>query len=87
MVYPKEFIDKCKKAYPNKPHLHDMLERGSQLVGRALSELETNSISTSIVLAATSLEELQNLARIKNERCALYGEWMGLYRDQILKNQ
>ena len=84
MVYPKEFIDKCKAAYPDKPHLHDMLNSGSQLVGRALSELETNSISTSIVLAATSLEELQNLAKIKNARCSLYGEWMAMYREQIL---
>jgi hypothetical protein len=84
MIYPKEFIDKCKTAYPDKPHLHDMLNSGSQLVGRALSELETNSISTAIVLAATSLEELQNLAKIKNARCALYREWMAMYREQIL---
>lgn len=83
MVYTQEFVQKCKNLYPNDTRLHEALNNGSQFVGRLLHEMETGYIKTSDVLKATSLEELQSMARLKDARCALYGEWLQMYHEQI----
>ena len=38
MKYPQEFIDRCKKAYPNWEKLHEMLESGNDFAGRYLDD-------------------------------------------------
>lgn len=73
--YPEDFKARCKIAYPDFQRLHELLDAGSELVGRILDESATGSLPVDTVLRATSLTELQALAALEKERRVLYNEW------------
>jgi len=81
-TYPQEFIDKCKKVYPDWTDLHTKLTEGWTFVGRYLDDARCGSISTKKILAATSLEELKEEARHCLESEHLYAEWCDIYEAQ-----
>ena len=80
LQYPKEFIEKAKRIYPNWTHLHELLDKGSPFVHRLLYDAQpSGNISIARVLNAESLEELQEFARLEEEKTALYIEWTKVY--------
>jgi hypothetical protein len=80
MEYPKEFVEKAKRLYPNWKRLHELLDKGSPFVNTLLREARpVNSISFAKVLNAKSLEELQEYAKLELERSELYLEWDTIY--------
>lgn len=80
MKYPKEFVDKAKRLYPNLTKLHELLNNGSPFVHRLLYDAQpSGNISLVRVLNAESLEELQEYARIELEKSELYLEWTAIY--------
>ncbi len=38
MIYPKDFVDKAKKAFPDWGQLHQWLDSNNPAVGRALAD-------------------------------------------------
>lgn len=82
MKYPQNFIDKAKRVYPNWQRLHELLDKGSEFVGRLLADSRPDGgISIAQVLNAETLEELQDFARNEQAKSELYSEWFVLYRE------
>jgi hypothetical protein len=78
--YPKAFIEKAKRVYPEWNSLHNLLDSGSQFVGRMLYEAQpSGQIAIVRVLNAESLEELQEYARNEVAKAELYAEWTAIY--------
>lgn len=82
MIYPEDFKTRVKKAYLNQEKLYQALDSGNVIVGRYLCKAVLPGISPDMILTATSLEVLQNQARIIKERTELYREWQKLYHAQ-----
>jgi len=78
MIYPEEFKKRCKEIYPWHKELPMYLEKGDRVVGRILKEGIPTGNYFDVVLKATSLEELKEIARIGKEREELYQEWKRL---------
>ena len=77
--YPKHFIDKAKRLYPNWQKLHELLDNGSPFIHGLLYEARPDgTISFARVLNAESLEELQEYARTEIEKEELYLEWLAI---------
>jgi hypothetical protein len=81
MIYPKEFIEKCKKLYPDWTKLHWMLDEGNTFVGRYLDDSSSTSIHINTVLFANSLDELKLKAQDMKEKLNLYKEWCEIYKE------
>jgi hypothetical protein len=80
MQYPKEFVEKAKRIYPNWNRLHELLDNGSQFVGRMLYDSQSSgTVPLVMILNAKSLEELQEYARNEQEKSSLYVEWNLIY--------
>ena len=75
MIYPEEFKKRCKELYPWHKELPVYLERGDRIVGRILAESMPTGICFDVVLKATSLKELKEIAEIGKKREELYKEW------------
>ncbi len=83
MFYPEAFKNRVKKVYPNWDELHRRLDSGDEFVGRYLDDSShSSSISIATILAATSLEELQEKAKVAQAKKELYNEWSKLYNEQ-----
>lgn len=82
MFYPEDFKNRVKKAYPNWDELHRRLDEGDVFVGCYLDDSCSTGISFETILSATSLEELNNKARVGQEKVAIYNEWCRLRREQ-----
>lgn len=83
MIYPEKFKAKVKKMYPDWKFIHNALDSGSALVPRYLYDSCSQGVSIERVLAATSLEELQDFAKVEKEKWALYNESYKIL-DQVL---
>lgn len=87
MEFPKNFVDKAKRLYPNWEKLHELLDKGSPFVHRLLYDAQpSGNISIVKVLNAESLEELQEYARTEIEKSELYLEWLVVY-DECRRNR
>ena len=82
MFYPEDFKKRVKETFPEIEKLHRNLDKGSLEVGLYLRS-RTVSISNDTILAATSLEELQKMAKVAKTRSNLYDEWCKLYNEQF----
>ena len=83
MFYPEDFKKRVKETFPKFEKLHRVLDNGSLDVGLYLRNLmQSASISNDTILAATSLEELQKMAKVAETRSNLYNEWCKLYNEQ-----
>ena len=80
MVFPKEFKEKVKRVYPGWETIQTFLDDDSELACRQLFDKCVSGISVDTILRASSLEELQNLARREKEKWALYRECVTLLR-------
>lgn len=79
MFYPEDFKNKVKEMFPDWKGLHRNLDCESVYVGQLL--YQDFSIPIDTILAATSLEELQRVAKAIKKREALYAEWCELYNE------
>lgn len=83
MFYPEDFKSRVKKAYPNFEKLHRSLDNGDEIVGRLLDDGSyPSTISLDTILAATSLEELQEKAKAIKVKLNLYNEWCDIVNSQ-----
>lgn len=85
MNYPKEFVEKVKKVYPNWKRLHEALDAGSYMVGRYLCDSTCDSVSLEKILDADNIEDLKETAKLASERNSVYTEWCKLYDIQVPK--
>ena len=76
MIYPKEFSDEVKKAFPDWIRLHNLLNEGSFLVGRALDDNRETGIPLDEVINATSLDDLKIEALKAQKINYLYHKWL-----------
>lgn len=72
--YSEDFKARVKKVYPDWERLHELLDQNNPIVGRYLYDSAKGYIESHAVLAATSLAELQELARKEEEKLNLYKE-------------
>lgn len=77
MFYPEDFKKRVKEMFPDWENLHRNLDCGSIYVGQIL--YADFSIPIDTILAATSLDELQDTAKAIKKRKELYSEWCKLY--------
>ncbi len=76
-MYSTEFVEKCKRVYPDSRELGELLETNSMLVGRLLDcSASTATITPEEILEAKSLEEIKRKALVVLEKQNLYVEWM-----------
>lgn len=78
MNYPKDFVERVKKAYPDWERLHEALNSGSIMVGKYLSDNTCDSFLLDKILNAKSPEELKKSAKLALEKNMLYEEWCNL---------
>ena len=78
MFYPEDFKKRVKEIYPERKDLHRMLEYGLLIVGQILDDAAPKGMNFEEVLNATSLEELQESARLQKAKYDLYLEWCEL---------
>lgn len=83
MHYPEDFKEKVRKVYPDKFDLHRRLDQDDFSAGAYLSGLRPKRITLDTILAATSLEELQEKARVEKERYELWEEWRRLFDESF----
>lgn len=87
MYYPDDFKGKAKALYPYWTLLHEALDQNSPRVGELLSTAWSKGIAFDAILKASSLEEIQNKARIGIARQALFSEWLDMFGGEAnLKN-
>jgi hypothetical protein len=80
--YPQQFVDRCKKVYPNFPALHNALDTGNVFAGRYLDDSRSMGIRYDEILSAKSLDDLKAMAAREKQKEALYREWWDYYEAQ-----
>lgn len=75
MAYTADLIKEVKELYPDYSEMHKLAESGSAFLGRYLDDSFSRGIALDTILVATSLEELQRIARIEKRKSQLYGKW------------
>lgn len=75
IFYPEDFKKRVKETYPDFEELHRDLDNGSiHVCGYLRALMQPTSFSIDTILAATSLEELQKMAKEAETRLNLYYE-------------
>lgn len=85
MKYPKKFIEKVKKEFPNNKELHKKLEEGNSIVGLFLKndkEFEMSAFQIIEAFAEGRQEDVKKAAEKCVRREDLYLEWVKLSDDQ-----
>lgn len=75
MQYSKELIKEVKELYPDYKEIWKLADEGSTFLGRYLDDGSHGSIAVDTILLATSLDELQKIARIAKRKKELYSKW------------
>jgi len=75
MAYTQELINEVKELYPDSPVMHRLAEDGDVFLGRYLDDSSVVAIRLDTILLATSLDELQKIARREKRKAELYGKW------------
>jgi BMFP domain-containing protein YqiC len=90
MLYPPDFIERCKAAFPDWTQLHDKLDAGQHIVGRYLGDtLHGSSVNDSIakLVEREDWEELKRLAARWRITRRLYDQWVELYEARLEQEQ
>lgn len=74
-MYTQELINEVKEVYPNDDRIHRLAESGDTFLGRYLDDSSSGSISIDKILLATSLDDLQKIARHEKRKSDLYRKW------------
>ena len=87
MIYPKEFQEKVRKVYANNELIIKNLETGSAVLGKHLYDNRMHGVPNEQALNATSLEEVQSIAKRTKQTVELYSEWFVLFQEQVLDKE
>lgn len=74
-MYTQDLINEVKELYPDTPAMHALAESGNVFLGRYLDDSSFTGIPLDTVLLATSLDELQTIARRYKRQVQLYKKW------------
>jgi hypothetical protein len=88
MEYPKTFVEKVKKEFPNWKEMHKHLDAGSSFVGRYLDDSSNFEMSAEAIVKAFNEGREQEVKKHAEEvlrKQKLYSEWGKLY-DAYLKD-
>ena len=89
MIYPTDFKERVKAAYPNLPKLYEYMELGDRYMVKqfleAGIEMPRGGIPYKKVLEATSLKELQSYAKLQEERKNLLNWYIEIDREDRRK--
>jgi hypothetical protein len=75
MAYSEELIKEVKELYPDSKEMHELAENGDAFLGRYLNDSCDSGIGLNEILLATSLDELQEKARLMMRKVELYKKW------------
>jgi len=75
MKYSDELIAEVKELFPNNKEMHQHADNGNEILGRYLDDSSSGSIRIDTILLATSLEQLQTLARFQKRKVELCKKW------------
>lgn len=81
MFYPEDFKVRVRSIFPWK-EIHRKLDSGDESLGRDLDTNAPRALSIDFILAASSLEEVQEKAKFAKKVVNLYHEWCTLYDEQ-----
>lgn len=76
MAYSQELINEVKEVYPDSPEMHRLADTGNAFLGRYLDDSSPSGIPLDTILLATSLEQIQNVARHYKRKVELYRKWL-----------
>lgn len=80
MIYPEEFKERVKKAYPEARRLHEALEnQDNDLVSVFLTYNCSSAVKAERILECNSLGEVRNLAWEALERQNIYQRYLELH--------
>lgn len=85
MEYPREFIEKVKKEYPDLGELHKKLEMGDNRVGSYLAEKSKLGMGPNEIVRAFNegrQEDVKKSAEQWGRRKKLHAEWWNLNADR-----
>jgi len=76
MAYSQQLIADVKELYPDSEQMHKLADDGNAFLGRYLDDsCSAYAISNDAILLATSLDDLQTLARNAKRKVELYKRW------------
>lgn len=75
-MYTEEFKAIVKELYPESTFIHTLVNEGSWKLGAQLKKKCEFDIEHRDIMAATSLEELQEASVLLEARKALYERWL-----------
>lgn len=78
MIYPEEFKQQCREAFPENKELSMLLDSGSRMVGAFLEQVAPTGVDFDVVINATSLEELKEFAKKQKKIASLRKQWLKL---------
>lgn len=74
-MYTQDLINEVKELYPNDKAIHAAAEQGNAFLGRYLDDSSPTGLPLDEILLATSLQQLQDKARMYKRRVELYKKW------------
>lgn len=74
-MYSEKLIKEVKEVFPDTKEMHRLAENGNAMLGRWLDDNSENGISINLILAASTLEEIKDLARKAKRKVELYKMW------------
>ena len=74
-MYTPDLIAEVKELFPDNDQMHKLADEGNVYLGRYLDDSSSNTIHINTVLLATSLEQLQEIARQAKRKLDLYSKW------------
>ncbi len=74
-MYSTKLISEVKELYPDYPKMHELADEGSVWLGRYLDDSSNGSVPLDTILTATSLEEIQDKARLIKRKVNCYKMW------------
>jgi len=75
MAYSESLIREVKELYPDSVEMHNLADSGNAFLGRYLDDSSPTGIPLDTILLATSLDELQTIARRAKRKVELYHKW------------
>ena len=85
MQYPEEFKQKVLSTCNNNERVKEMVNSGSEFLGRYLDEASQSDFTAKEIVEACESMNLQVLyqkAKLKLELQELYSEWLNTYEQQ-----
>lgn len=82
-MYSEKLIKEVKECYPDCKKIHQMVKGGDVLLGRYLDDCCDGGIPLNTILAAVTLEELKEKARLEKRKLNCYKMWYNEIREKI----